>query len=472
MLHLESPNRRMLFRLALIGLTLLAHGAVVTHDFIDMDDPQTIYANPRLRPPSLSNTLYYWQNRGLELYIPCTYTLWSMTAAVSGTWHGPDYLLRPWGFHLLNLCCHLLCVLVVFEIVLLLLKSPEAAALGAALFAVHPLSVEAVAWATGLKDVLSGLGALLAIWLYLLAVPKTPQDAKRRNVSFNFYAAATIAFALAVLAKPAGVAAVLVAAVLDRHLFQTKLPKIAWRLSPWLIIAIAVTIIAHHVQPAGEVEDNPLVLRPLLALDAMAFYLWKLFWPIRLCPDYGRRPTMVIDLGYIEWTWMIALAAGWFVWSMRRRSPLLLAGAAVWLAGLFPMLGFVPFIYQRHSTVADRYVYLAMLGPAIMLGWYASRYARARIPAAILIVVLTACCIRQEAFWTDSLHLFEHAAQVSPSAPFNHLNYGVALAEGGRTHEASDQFRQTLALSPGNIQAQENLDLIQRLNSPTPGTRP
>ena len=466
--HLESPNRRLRLRLALICLTLIVHGVVCTHDFVNMDDPQTIYDNPRLKPPSLNNTFYYWDNRGLELYIPCTYTVWSLTAAISGGWHGSEYLLHPLGFHAVNLCCHLLSVLVVFEIVQLVLKSPESAAIGAAVFAVHPLQVEAIAWATGLKDVLSGFAAFIAIWLYLVAAsPALRRNTKTANLLFPF-AVATLAFTVAVLSKPAGVAAIGIAAVLDFYLHKTTLRSMALRLWPWLMIGAAIAIIAHHVQPAGEVSDNSLILRPLIALDALSFYLWKLCWPLHLGPDYGRRPTAVIDHGWITWTWAIPIAAAWLVWSVRRRNPLVLASAGVFLAGLLPTLGLVPFIFQRHSTVADRYAYLAMLGPAMVSGWLACRYSLSRIPALMLIGLLAICSLGQEAVWSDSLHLFSYAVRVSPEAPFNHLNYGVALASDGQFNQAASQFRQTLALSPQNSQARDNLALLRKLTENRP----
>jgi tetratricopeptide (TPR) repeat protein len=463
MLHPEARNRRILLRLALICLALIVHGKVAAHDFVDMDDPAFIYGNPRLKPPSIKNTIYYWTHPAEQLYIPCTYTAWSMTAVVSGMWHGSDYVLRPIGFHLASLGCHLLCVLLIFEILQMLHNSPESAAIGAALFAIHPLQVEAVAWASELKDLLCGLAALAAVWLYLAAISLRHRAGGQSRSAATAYTLAVLAFAIALLAKPAGVAAVGVAAILDRYLFGTRFRGIALRLSPWILIGLVLAIIAHRVQPAGEVADNPLILRPLIALDALSFYLWKLCWPLWLSPNYGRRPTMVINQGYIAWTWTIPLAVGLVLWSIRRRSRLPIAGAAVSIAGLLPVLGFVPFIYQTQSTVADHYVYLAMLGPAMVLACCVHRYRPARIPAMIVLSALAICSIGQESVWTNSLRLFAHAVEVSPSAPFNHLNYGVALASNGQFDEATLEFRQTLALSPQNSQARDNLALLRKI---------
>jgi protein O-mannosyl-transferase len=461
--HSDTPNRRVLIRLALVGLTLIAHAAVCTHDFINMDDPQTISDNPRLKPPSLANIAYYWKNRGLELYVPCTYTVWSLTAAFSASRRGSDYVLRPLGFHLVNLCCHALSVLIVFQILKLLALSPECAAIGAALFAVHPLQVESVAWATALKDLLSGIAALTAVWQYLRAIPPTPALTTNARIAIRPYLMATTAFAIATLSKPGAVAAVGIATILDFYLSRGSITQILRRLLPWLAISASIAVIAHHVQPAGDVADNPLVLRPLLALDAISFYLWKLCWPFGLCPDYGRRPTMVIDNGYIAWTWAIAAAVAWVAWSVRRKHPLVLAATAVFLMGLLPSLGFIPFIFQRNSTVADRYVYLAMLGPALIFGWCYCRYASARIPVAILLGAMTMMSARQQTFWTDSLRLFAHGVSVCPWAPFNHLNYAAALASSGDLEAAASQFRQTLALTPGNAAVRDSLNQAEHL---------
>ena len=461
--HFDTPNRRVLLRLALVGLTLIAHASVCSHDFINMDDPQTISQNPRMKPPSVANIAYYWTNRGLELYVPCTYTVWSLTAGISASRHGSEYVLHAFGFHLVNLCCHLLSVLIVFEILQLLALSPGCAAIGAALFAVHPLQVESVAWATALKDALSGLAALMAIWQYLRAIPQQRSAGEETPVAIKPYALATVAFAIATLSKPGAVAAVGIAGILDFYVSRAAPTRILVRLLPWLAISAAVSLIAHHVQPAGDVADNPLMLRPLLALDAISFYLWKLCWPVGLCPDYGRRPTMVIDEGYIAWTWAIPAAVAWVVWSFRRKYPLVSAATAVFLMGLLPALGLIPFIFQRNSTVADRYVYLAMLGPALILGWCYCHFASVRIPTIILVGAMTVVSVRQEMFWTDSLRLFAHSVSVCPWAPFNHLNYGAALATSGDIQSAASQFRQTLALTPGNTAVRDSLDQAERM---------
>jgi tetratricopeptide (TPR) repeat protein len=469
--RIETPKNRWLLRLALLGLTLLAHGSVCTHDFVDMDDPQTLYTNPLLNPPSLRNTLYYWKHGELQLYIPVTYTVWSITAAFSGGYHGAEYSLRPFGFHLVSLCFHLMSVLVVFEILRLFLESAEPAAIGAALFAVHPLQVEAVAWASGTKDVLFGLAALVAIWQYLMAIAQRGK-ANGPRISRTRYVLATIAFAIALLAKPAAVAAIGIVVVLDCLVFRARLRQVLYRLLPWIVLGAAIAIIARREQPAIAVADNPWLLRPLIALDALSFYVWKLCWPAWLSPDYGRRPTWVIDQGYIAWAWAIPFALGWLAWSYRGRSRLLFAGAAVSLGGLMPTLGLIPFVYQTHSTVADHYVYLAMLGPAMMLGWCVCRYGKMRTPSILVIAVLAVVSIRQEALWSDSLHLFAHAVDISPEAPFNHLNYGVALAADGRFDEAAQQFRQTLALAPQNPQARANLELLTELRAKRLGAQP
>jgi predicted O-linked N-acetylglucosamine transferase (SPINDLY family) len=104
-----------------------------------------------------------------------------------------------------------------------------------------------------------------------------------------------------------------------------------------------------------------------------------------------------------------------------------------------------------------------MLGPAMTLGCCVLQYSQARIPALVLICVLAILSVQQEAIWYDSLSLFGYAVKVSPSAPFNHLNYGVALAGEKKFDLAAVQFQQVLALSPQNSQARDNLALLRKI---------
>src|SRR5215831_13019983 len=168
----------------LVLVTLAVFWQIHSHEFVLWDDGLHVYENPYLQALTFDNIRVFWREPYAELYIPLTYTLWALTAAVArGIGAGPTggAPFAPQFFHALNLLVHLLSVLVVWRIVRLLLDrivprtatSPPlthvewAAGGGALLFAVHPIQVEAVAWVTGFKDVLCGFLSYLALWQYL-----------------------------------------------------------------------------------------------------------------------------------------------------------------------------------------------------------------------------------------------------------------------------------------------------------------
>jgi hypothetical protein len=228
--------------LLLLVVTLAVFWSVHSHEFVLWDDNKTIYDNPALRSCTLDHLLRFWRAPHMELYIPFTYMLWAVTAAVS-RWVTPQptggALLDPHLFHSLNLLVHLLNVLVVWRIVRLLLgrtwregHSPAhgptrgrmewAACSGALLFAVHPLQVEAVAWVSGFKDVLCGGLSCVAIWQYLWyasgsgeAAPSDQPSPDKALRPLGHYGLATGAFVLALLAKPTAVVVPVVAWLLD-----------------------------------------------------------------------------------------------------------------------------------------------------------------------------------------------------------------------------------------------------------------
>ena len=261
----------------LILVTLAVFWRIHSHEFVLWDDPVNVSENPYLQSVTWNNTLAFWRAPYGQLYIPLTYTLWALTAAVSrwGTAHLPGTVpLDPALFHSLNLLLHLLSVLVVWRILCLLLSRtlPEAhspatrqaparvawvAGGGALLFAVHPVQVEAVAWVTGLKDVLCGFLSYVAIWQYLRyasgsrAAPVSGPPARRQAPRvLGPYWLATGAFMLALLAKPTAVVVPVVVWLLDvwggPQTWRTRRLAVL----AWLVLAGLWGLFTSQSQPA------------------------------------------------------------------------------------------------------------------------------------------------------------------------------------------------------------------------------
>jgi len=344
-----------------------------------------------------------------------------------------------------------------------------AAAGGATLFAIHPLQVEAVAWATGLKDVLSGVLALVAVWQYLCyasirrdeapAVSDVPSKMRR---CVGHYGLATGAFGLALLAKPGAVTVPLLVWGLDVWVLRRPWREGTKAVLGWLVLAGAWGMLTKSAQPDTLLSFiPPLQARLLIAGDAVTFYLAKLMVPLWLGPHYERSPQVVVALGWSYVTGLVPYGLAIWLWWQRQGVQGLVAAAVVFVGSILPVLGLVPFAFQEHSTVADRYVYVAMLGPAWGLAWGLVQYRR-RLIAVGIGVALGMLGVRgtlQTQHWRDTVTLFTHALQVNPRSYLAHNNLGYALVEQGNLAEAIAHYRQALQLKPNFAAAHSNLGL-------------
>ena len=465
----------------LILVTLAVFGQVRSAEFVLWDDGLHVFENPYLQSLTFENILALWREPYGELYIPLTYTLWALTAAASRGMHANPTAgapLDPQFFHTLNLLVYLLSVLVVWRVVRLLLDrlTPRpaltrvewAAGAGALLFAVHPTHVEAVAWVTGFKDVLYGFLACVAVWQYLVyargdmdaPASGTPARGKAPR-SLGHYWLATGVFVLALLAKPTAVVIPLVVGVLDIWGWPQTWRRRRPALLAWLVLAGLWAVFTSQVQPpASGAFIPPLWARFLIAGDTVSFYLYKLGIPVWLGPDYGRTPEVILAQ-----PWLLCLTglgpwglAVW-LWCKRTRVPWLVAAAGVFVAGVLPNLGFVPFAFQAFSTVADRYMYIALLGPAFALAWglAQSRQRWLEVACVVVLGVLGIGSAWQTSYWHDSTSLFEHELTVHPRSSVAYNILGMVLAAQNRHIEATRYYTEAVRLWPGNTDAHNNL---------------
>ena len=199
--------------------------------------------------------------------------------------------------------------------------------------------------------------------------------------------------------------------------------------------------VASQVQPPASGAFIPAPwARLLIAGDTVSFYLYKLLVPVWLGLDYGRTPEVVLaQPGVLCLTALVPLGLAFWLWSQRTRVPWLVAAAGVFVASFLPNLGLVPFAFQAFSTVADRYMYLAMLGPAFALAWGLAQL-RQRWLVVGCVVVLGVLAVRsawQTSYWHDTVALFEHELAVHPGSSIAHNNLGMVLAAQNRLTEAT-----------------------------------
>jgi Tfp pilus assembly protein PilF len=451
--------------LIVVIVLLLVFEPVTRFDFVVWDDDLHVYANPHLSPFTWSNLETFWRAPYEYLYIPLTYTVWAAVAWLSQT--GQADSMPAEAFHRLNLLLHIGSVLVVYRIGLLLftrrtlpsMQAVFASGFGALLFGVHPLQVEAVAWVSGLKDVLCGWWTVVALWQYLSFV----QSHQKWQQALH-YSIATVAFACALLSKPMAVTGPVMAAFLAIGGLSQPWQQACRALSGWLLIALAWGIWTKSQQPDMALSFvAPLWVRPLLALDTMAFYFGKLLWPVGLGPDYGRTPQIVIAQGRGLLTGVVPLGLGMILWCWRTHWPGLLLAGGVFVAGMAPVLGFIPFMFQAYSTVADRYVYLAMVGVALGGGWCIQHYGRRYsvwIAVTLLVCLLAGRSIEQVHIWRDTMSLLTHALRVNPRSAMSHNNLGLTFAKEGRLDAALTSFQTAVQLRPDLPEAHYNLGKI------------
>jgi hypothetical protein len=360
-------------------------------------------------------------------------------------------------FHTGSLILHVISVLVVFAILKSLSDNIPAAAGGALLFALHPVQVETVAWASGAKDLLCGLLSLLAVYQYVQfarlartqdAAPPTDDlagRARRTRQLWTAYVSGALLLVLAMLSKPSAMVVPVVVATIDLFVVGRPWRSVAKSAGGWLLVVIPLAVIARIAQDTTLLPHVPVWARPSVAADAIAFYLWKLVWPVAMTPDYARRPEVVLEMLGGAWPWLVvfvpAAVAAW-AWRGRVTRPWVLAGFATLVIAVGPVLGLTPFMFQYTTTVADHYLYFAMLGPALVLTWALVRY-RGRALAGACAVVLAVLAVRsndQLACWRNDLTLWTHGVAVAP---------GSFVA---RTNLAAEYSRRAYAL---NVRSQD-----------------
>lgn len=465
-----------------VGVTLLAFLPVLRNGFIDWDDPTAISQNPLLHPPTVEKLQRYWTapSLGHEFYVPLNYTAYWVLAVVSrGAGAAATTPVQPWPFHAASWLSHAAAAVLVLLILHRLTGRRWAAAAGAALFALHPVQVEPVAWASSLYSPLSGALALASIWQYLkfsdarYGPSSTAGGADSRAAglpvpgqtnAWIHYAAAILAFVMALLTKPTTVVVPGILFAIEWALRGRRLGDVVVPLGALMLAALPIMQLARTAEQSSIAFAPSPPWRALIALDALAFYLYKLVLPISLSPDYGRSPHWLLAQTLVYSTWVVPVVLLAVAWHVRLKTRWPLACVLVFGAALLPALGLVPFDFQRYSTTADRYLYLAMLAPALALACLLSgRLKAAPLVAAGVVVGLAALATLshvQTYRWRDSQTLFRYTLTVNPRSLAAHLVLGSLYAARGQDEQALAEFDQALRANPGDAAVLGNVGHI------------
>jgi len=460
------PAWLMAVLLALV--TVAIYWPVMRHDFVQYDD-----------------NLYVTSNVHVQNGLTLENIEWGCFKTVGGNWHPLTmwshmadcqlFGLKPWGHHLTSVLLHALNTVLVFGLLRSLTGAFWRSALVAALFGLHPLHVESVAWVAERKDVLSTWFGLLSLIFYALygreQVAAKNWDDKARGVPAHRprdYMLALIFFALGLMSKPMLVTWPFVMLLLDYWPLERFKPRGAWRLLrekiPFFALAAAVSVVTFLVQKRGgsvlAAEALPLGARGGNALISYCRYLAKLFWPTDLAVFYPNPGYWPLERVLLAGGLIVGLSVLLFV--QRRRYPFLLMGW-LWFCGtLVPVIGLVQLGGQ---AMADRYAYIPSLGALVLAVWgvneltksWPYRVVALSVAGSMAVVLCLALTRQQLGHWKDSKALFRHALEVTENNYLAHLNLGSALEEKGQFDEAIREFQEAIRLKPGYVLAHNNL---------------
>jgi tetratricopeptide (TPR) repeat protein len=446
-------NKPWVLAIALVILTFLAYLPALRCGYV-WDDDFYVTKNPLLTAPDGLERIWFSAHNQSQ-YFPLVYTTLRFEHTLWG--------LHPVGYHFVNILFHALNALLVWA-VLRKLALPGAW-LAAAIWAVHPVNVESVAWITELKNTQSTLFYLLA----LLAWMKYADRETGRP--WRFYGLALVLQALALFSKTT--ACTLPAALL-LVLWLRKEP-IGWRrlvqVAPFLALGVAMGLFsiwweAHLGNYRKELDYTFNALeRVLIATRALWFYATKLVWPTKLAFSYPRWEIDVRDPR--QYTWLIGcVVIALFLWWRRRvlgRAPV--AAVVFFVAALSPLLGFIPLYTFRYTFVADHYQYVASIGLIALFAaavssrvdtWQLGTTGRCALLASLLFA-LGALTWRQAHIYHDEESLWRDTIAKNPASWMAHTDLAGVLLESGRATEALEEAEQTLRIKPDCAEGHYNL---------------
>jgi Tfp pilus assembly protein PilF len=465
----STGNKRMVpvVCLVLAAMTWLVFGQTCRFEFVNYDDNLYVFNNAKVAGGlTLNGIVAMFTHVECNFYHPLT----MISLMLNYQLHG----LQPGGYHLANVLLHTLSAILLFLTLRRMTGFTWRSAFVAAVFAIHPLRVESVAWVAERKDVLSGFFFMLTLWAYARYAQNTRSPVR--------YLAVVFFFALGLLCKSSVVTLPFVLLLLDfwpLRRFEDETPvggksavqrvnfsvlvRLLGEKIPLFVLsaAAAVMTVVAEGKAISSTNQLPFLTRVGNPLMSYATYLRQMVCPADLAPFYpfptGNLPGWKIVLALVL---LVAISAAAFMaW---RKHPYLLVGWSWYLGMLVPMIGIMQVGQFAH---ADRFTYLPQIGLYLLLTWSAAdlcagwRHRRVVLGgcSTIILIALIVCACAQTSYWRNSESLWKHTIACTPANVIAHSNLGVALAAQHRFGEAVQQYQQAIEINPEVAETYRNL---------------
>src|SRR5213080_2835270 len=446
--------------LFLAAISLAVFGQTMRYDFVNFDDDLYVYNAPAIQAGLT--------RQGIALAFTSQHARnWHPLATISHMLDCQLYGLKAGGHHATNVILHTIAVWLLFRVLREMTGAVWKSTIVAALFAVHPLHVESVAWISERKDVLSAVFFLLMLGAY---------GRYARAPSITRYLAVVVLFAAGLMSKPMLVSAPIVLLLLDywplRRFEQPSLTtgkkkiaqcnnqrdiirRLLLEKIPLLVLSAGACIVTFILQKraSGAIPPLPLLWRVQNAFASYAIYAWKTLWPTDLAVFYPHpNDTLAIWEVILAIGFLLATTAAAVVY--RRGRPYLFTGWLWYLVMLFPVIGIVQVGEQGH---ADRYTYLPHIGLFLLAVWLAAdvtavRQSRSRFAVATAVVIIVAlawAAFVQASYWRNSETLWTHALAVTSDNDVAHNNLGYLCVDRDELDKAISHFETALRIRSG-----------------------
>ncbi|MEW6673246.1 MAG: tetratricopeptide repeat protein [Thermodesulfobacteriota bacterium] len=456
--------------LCLVLATLAVYWQVLQHDFVNFDDD-----------------LYVTDNRRVQGGLTLEGIRWAFTTFHASNWHPLTWLshmldcqvyeMDPGRHHLTNLLFHIANTVLLFFVFRNMTGGLWQSAFVAALFALHPLHVESVAWVSERKDVLSTFFWVLTMSSYVWYAGRP---------AVHRYLWVVVFFTLGLMSKPMLVTVPFVLLLLDfyplnRFMLQpssgsassqqrpTALRLIGEKIPLFVLAALSVAMTIHAQKQGGAVaslEVIPFGARAANALVSYATYIGKMLYPAKLAVFYPYPEKLPV--WKIAGACLLLLSISFMAIRAIKHAPYLIVGWLWYLGTLVPVIGLVQVGGQ---AMADRYTYVPLIGLFVMIAWGVSELmARWRLrkiwlsaSAAVLLTLLAATTWKQAGYWKNSLSLYQHAIEATSRNAVLHNNLGYVLAGQGLLDDAIRHYQEALRIKPGYAKARNNMgDVLAR----------